>query len=343
MKRSSEALNITPYHCAAIHPSSNYLEELYEALDAAERLETDSFGRSVAFYAAVSETSACLEFLISKGFNLTMYDKHKMTPLLQAARFGRTHNVEILIKEINGGQDATDISEATYQTLNRNRRSALHYAAYFGHAETCRLLINYHAPVESVEQLDKQTALHYAAKNGHLECVRILIEEGHANPEKADKYGRSALHLACIAGHLNIVKYLLSQGLNANVGDSSNNHPVHYAAAFGHLPILHLLIEYGNADPTVFNVWRTTACSIANTKGHLAIVKYLLQLKDNPVDVNFKDQDGYTILQHTINEEITSETEMIFNLNKIKLLVSMKADPNSDNLEGIFINIIRYS
>lgn len=259
-----------------------------------------------------------------------------MTPLIQAARFGRSHNVEILVKELNGGQDATDISEATYKTLNRNRRTALHYAAYFGHPETCRVLINFHAPVEAVENLDKQTALHYAAKNGHLECVRILIEEGKSDPEKGDKYGRNALHLACIAGHLKVVKYLLSQGLNVDAGDSSSNYPVHYAAAFGHLDVLHLLIEYGKADPNSSNVWRTTPCSIANTKGHLAIVKYLLQLKENPVDVNFKDQEGYTILQRAIDEPICSESEIDLNMNKIELLVSMKADPNSVDLNGKF-------
>ncbi|KAG1079853.1 hypothetical protein G6F42_023583 [Rhizopus arrhizus] len=70
LKMASDACNLSPYHCSAIHPTATYLSEFFEALDHAERLETDLYGRSVAFYAAVSDTTACLEFLISKHFNL---------------------------------------------------------------------------------------------------------------------------------------------------------------------------------------------------------------------------------------------------------------------------------
>ncbi|KAK4515576.1 uncharacterized protein ATC70_010527 [Mucor velutinosus] len=332
LKKAFDACNLTPYHCSAIHPAATYLSELFEALDHAERLETDVYGRSVAFYAAVSDTSACMEFLISKNFNVTMHDKFKMTPLIQAARYGKSANVEILIRLQRG--DETETPVAVFQSLLRNRRTALHYAAYFGHAETCRVLIQYNCPVDALENLDKQTPLHYAAKNGYLDCVRVLIEEGHANPEKDDKYARNALHLACIYGHLDIVHYLLSIGVDANAPDSSQNYPTHYAAAYGYIDILHLLIEYGSADPTLPNVWTSTPCSVANMKGHIAIVKYLLQLPGNPIDVNFKDQEGCSMLQRTIDEAVVSDIDMELNLSKAKLLLSMHADVNSKDLEG---------
>lgn len=332
LKKAFDACNLTPYHCSAIHSAATYLAEFFEALDHAERLETDVYGRSVAFYAAVSDATACLEFLISKNFNVTMHDKFKMTPLIQAARYGKSANVEVLIKAQRG--DETETPAAIFQSLLRNRRTALHYAAYFGHAETCRVLIQYDCPVDALENLDKQTSLHYAAKNGYLDCVRLLIEEGHANPEKGDKFARNALHLACIYGHLDIVHYLLSIGVDADAPDSSQNYPTHYAAAYGYVDILHLLIEYGSADPTLPNVWTSTPCSVANMKGHLAIVKYLLQLPDNPIDVNFKDQDGCSMLQRTIDEAVASDIDMELNLSKAKLLLSMQADVNSKDLEG---------
>lgn len=335
-----DASNVTPYHCAAINPSATYLSEFYEALDPAERLETDAFGRSVVFYAAVSETTACLEFLLSKSFNITLVDKYKMSPLVQAARFGRSHNVELLIKNLRGGEEVTETPPSIFQTLIRNRRTALHYAAFFGHAETCSVLIKYGAPVECIENLDKQTPLLYAAKNGYVDCVRVLIEEGKANPEKGDKFSRTALHYACMNGHTEVVKYLLSQGVNANAADTSSNCPAHFAAAFGYTKILHLLIEYGSADPSTCNVWRSTPCSIANMKGHIGIVKYLLSLPNSPIDVNFKDQEGCIMLQHCIDESVTTSEEKAANIEKARLLLSMNADVNSVNLEGNYLQQI---
>ncbi|CEP17999.1 hypothetical protein [Parasitella parasitica] len=332
LKMASDAFNITPYHCAAIHSSATYLTEFFDTLDQAERLQTDTYGRTVAFFAAVSDTTDCLEFLISKHFNVTMHDKFKMTPLIQAARYGKTANVQVLINHQKG--DEAEPPVAIFQSMLRNRRTALHYAAFFGHAETCRVLIQNNCPVDVLENLDKQTPLHFATKNGYLDCVRVLIEEGHANPEKGDKFGRNPLHLACIYGHVEIAYYLLSIGVDADAPDSSHNYSTHYAAAYGYMDILHLLIQYGSANPALPNVWTSTPCSVANMKGHVAIVKYLLQLPGNPIDVNFKDQEGCIMLQRTIDESVASAMDMELNLNKAKLLLSMNANVNSKDIEG---------
>lgn len=331
---ASDSYNATPYHFAAINPSSVYLSELYEALDPAERLNTDGLGRSVAFFAAVSETSACLEFLESKGFNLSLVDKYKMSPLIQAARFGKSHNVEILVKHLRGGPEVTTTSPFVFQSAVRNRRTALHYAAFFGHAETCSILIKYDAPVDCVENLDKQTPLIFAAKNGHVDCVRVLIEEGNSNPEKCDKFSRTALHYACMFGQIEVVKYLLTLGVNANASDSSSNTPAHFAAGFGYLKILHLLVKYGSADPSISNIWRGTPCSIANMKGHVGIIKYLLGMPKSAINVNFKDQSGSSMLQNTVNEPVETLLEKGIIIEKVTLLLEMKADVNSTNIEG---------
>ncbi|KAG0800420.1 hypothetical protein G6F22_002250 [Rhizopus arrhizus] len=333
LKNAFDAYGITPFHCAAINPSRAYLQEFYETLDAAERLTSDSFGRTVIFFAAASETSDCLEYLISQGVGVTQIDKYKMTPLMQAARFGRAHNVELIIKHLSEKKDTED-SSVIFQSLIRNKRTALHLAASFGHAETCRILIRYGCPVDAIESLDKRTALMYAAKNGHLECVRVLMEEGRADPEKGDKYSKNALHLACIDGRFDVVKYLLSQGVDADASDSSANRPSHYAAAFGHLSILHLLIGYGQANPGLSNVWRTTPCSIANVKGHVAIVKYLLDLPEHHINVNFKNEEGRSMLQHTVSESVSSKHDQELNLKKAKLLLHMNADVNSTDVIG---------
>ncbi|KAI8149897.1 ankyrin repeat-containing domain protein [Fennellomyces sp. T-0311] len=330
LKKWFDAGNITPLECAAIHPSNAYLKELFEQLTPAERIETDEFGRTVAHFAAASSTPDCLEYLIEQDFQFSLGDKFKITPLIQAARFGRHKNIRPLLKHLSKGD--VPCTEFADQTLIRQRWRPLHYAAYFGHAETCRELIDCGATVESIESSLHATPLLFAAKRGHLECVKVLIEHGKADPEVVDRYSRTPLHLASINGKYEVTKYLLEMGVNADAADSSLNRPIHYAAGFGHLRLLRLLIEVGGADPSAPNVWRTTACSVANLKGHISIVQYLLT--ECNIDVNFKDQDGKTLLHHCVEEKVTTKLEAEQVLRKARLLISKNANPNLQTVQG---------
>ncbi|KAF7723583.1 hypothetical protein EC973_001824 [Apophysomyces ossiformis] len=331
MKKLTLCKGLTPVACAAINPSSKYLDELYTALDASERNETDEHGRSIAHFAAASPTADCVNYLITKGFNLSLGDKYKFTPLMQAARFGRHLNIKPLLMYLNN--NVLPAPEIADHTLFRNKRRPLHYAAHFGHAETCRTLIECGATVDPVDSGERATPLMLAAQQGHVECVRVLIELG-ANPEAEDRYNRTPLHLAARNGHYAVVKYLLQEGVDANSSDSSSNQPMHYAAAFGWLKIVKLLLVYGKADPSAVNVWRSTPCSVANLKGHIAIVEYLLSLPEHPIDVDFKDEDGRTMLHHCVVEKVQSTIEVEQLFRKARILLTKNADVNIKDMNG---------
>ena len=321
-----------PLECAAIHPSKAYLKQLFEELTPAERMENDEYGRTIAHFAAASTTPDCLEYLIEQDFPFATPDKFKLTPLIQAARFGRHRNIRPLLRHLSKGDLPN--TEFADQTLLRQRWRPLHYAAYFGHAETCRELIDCGATVETLESSSRATPLLFAAQRGHIDCVRTLIEHGKADPEVVDKFGRTPLHLASINGKYDVAKYLLQDiGVNADAADTSHNRPIHYAAGFGYLRLLRLLIEVGEADPASFNVWRTTACSVANLKGHISIVQHLLT--ECNIDVNFKDQDGKTLLHHCVEEAVCNKLEAEQVLRKARLLISKNANPNIQTVEGI--------
>lgn len=332
LKKAHDAGCITPLQCAAINPSSRYLKELFEQLTPAERLEADEFGRTVAHFAAASTTPDCLEYLISQEYNLSAGDKYKITPLIQAARFGRPRNVRLLLTYLS--KDTLPSSEFADHTLLRQKWRPLHYAAYFGHAETCRELIDCGATVEAADSGTHATPLMFAAQRGHLECVKVFVEHGQADLEARDRYGRTPLHLASIGGHVEVAKYLLLQGVDANAADTSLNRPMHYAAGFGRLRLLQLLIHLGQADSSAANVWRTTPCSVANLKGHIAIVQYLLN--NTSIDVNFKDEDGMTMLHRCVSEKVESKLEMEQTLRKAKLLISKNANVDMKSVDGKF-------
>ncbi|KAG0181661.1 hypothetical protein DFQ29_007537 [Apophysomyces sp. BC1021] len=331
MKRLVNGKGLTPVSCAAINPSSKYLDELYSALDAAERNETDDLGRNIAHFAAASQTPECLNYLISKTFNFSLGDKYKVTPLMQAARFGRHHNIKPLLMYLNN--DVLPATEMADHTLFRNKRRPLHYAAYYGHPETCRVLVECGATINAVDVGERATPLMLAAQQGHLACVQALIGLG-ADPEAMDRYERTPLHLATRNGHYAVVKYLLQEGVDANAPDSSSNRPMHYAAAFGWMTIVKLLVDYGGADPSAANVWRSTPCSVANLKGHIAIVQHLLSLPDDVIDVNFKDQQGKTMLHHCVAEQVQSNIEVEQILRKARILFSKNANVNCKTIDG---------
>ena len=53
--------------------------------------------------------------------------------------------------------------------------------------------------------------LHAAAFGGHLDCVRALIEEGKVSPDTRDPENGTALMRACRGGHPDVLRYLLHE------------------------------------------------------------------------------------------------------------------------------------
>jgi hypothetical protein len=86
----------------------------------------------------------------------------------------------------------------------------LTYAAFEGHTEVARLLINYGAHVNG-EDHHKRTPLHEACRNGHFEAAQLFVNKG-ADVNRKNYTGWSPLHLSQFFGHNEIFKYLLTKG-----------------------------------------------------------------------------------------------------------------------------------
>ncbi|ORX52742.1 ankyrin [Hesseltinella vesiculosa] len=329
LKKTYAANNMTPLHCAAIQPTARHLEAFFQHLDAAERMETDDKSRNVIHYASASSTPACLQFLLDQGLSLNQNDRFRLTPLIQAARFGRSDNVKLILTTLSDGR--MPCPDFANHTILRNKRRALHYAAYFGHADTCQVLLQAGATVDIVSS-DKMTPMLQACRRGHLETVKVLVEDGQASLILGDRYSRTPLHQAAMYGHLELAKYLLLQGADANAPDTSANTPAHYAAAFGHQALLHLLLTLGQADASANNVWRGTPCSVANMKGHVGIVQYLLTNSNAGLTVNFRNQQGQTMLHETVVEDVNSSFDIDLNIRRVKVLLEHNANVNFRNM-----------
>lgn len=91
----------------------------------------------------------------------------------------------------------------------RSGRTALHKAAYFGHAHVVQyLLTDCKVSVLDVADADGDTALHDAAGFGHVKVVEALLAAG-ANTTLRNQTGRTAQEVAA-ANHKDAVVQLLS-------------------------------------------------------------------------------------------------------------------------------------
>ncbi|KAJ3047048.1 hypothetical protein HK102_013012, partial [Quaeritorhiza haematococci] len=137
-------------------------------------------------------------------------------------------------------------------------------------------------------------------------------------------------------GQFDVVRYLLEKGADAEAKDSSNNTPLHYASAYGWMEVVRLLVEWGEVDVNATNDWKTSAVMVANSKAHIKIVNYFLN--EQATDVNFRDNEGATLLHHCVSEIITSPHDIPLLLQKVRLLLNRPhnrgADPTIENIAG---------
>jgi ankyrin repeat protein len=102
----------------------------------------------------------------------------------------------------------------------------LHLAAFFGHVEAARLLIEAGADVHAVSKNPTaNTPLHAAATRGHLDVIELLLANGADVNQKAGG-GWTPLHLAAGSRNPETVAFLLERGADVNATDDQGNTPL---------------------------------------------------------------------------------------------------------------------
>jgi hypothetical protein len=144
---------------------------------------------------------------------------------------------------------------------------------------------------------DPHSAVRAAALHGEFEAMNALIERGAridlpvtaalghfedarrllAGASREDRY--LALAFAASFGHLEIVRLLLDAGEDPNrynpVGGHSHSTPLHEAAGAGHDEVVRLLVERGARLDLKDILWRATPADWARHAGRTKIEAYL--------------------------------------------------------------------
>jgi ankyrin repeat protein len=138
--------------------------------------------------------------------------------------------------------------------------------------------------------------LHEAAVAGDVDAIRRLAAAG-VDLDARDDAGRTPVMAATIARQTEAVRELLDAGADVDIRDTRLDNPFLYAGAEGLLDILRVANEAG-ADPAITNRFGGIALIPASERGHVEVVRYLLEESD--VDVDHMNNLGWTALLEAV-------------------------------------------
>ncbi|KAK1306004.1 E3 ubiquitin-protein ligase XBAT33 [Acorus calamus] len=196
------------------------------------------------------------------------------SPLHFAAAKGHNEIVSLLL------ENGADVNSRNYCG-----QTPLMQACRYGHWEVVQTLLLYKSNVSRADYLSGRTALHFAAVYGHVRCIRLVVADfvpsipceaissGIALRQRCDQValskfvnktadgGITALHMAALNRHFDCVRLLLDLHANVsavtfNYGTSmdligSGSTPLHYAACGGDLKCCQILLSRGASRLTL--------------------------------------------------------------------------------------------
>ncbi|XP_050294137.1 ankyrin repeat and KH domain-containing protein 1-like isoform X2 [Anthonomus grandis grandis] len=193
------------------------------------------------------------------------------TSLIEACTDGDVGTVKKLLTE---GRSVHETSE--------EGESLLSLACSAGYFELAQVLLAMHANVEDRGIKGECTPLMEAASAGHLDIVRLLVHHG-ADVNAQSTSGNTPLMYACAGGHTEVsileevVKFLLENGANVEDHNENGHTPLMEAASAGHVALAKILLMHGAGINTHSNEFKESALTLACYKGHLDMVRFLLE------------------------------------------------------------------
>jgi uncharacterized protein len=126
-------------------------------------------------------------------------------------------------------------------------------AAAIGDADRLRALLDEDPSLAGAWSADGFTALHFAAFFGHPSSAKLLVERGAElgarSTNKEFAYDATPLHSAAAAGRREVCEVLLDAGADVNAGQHGGYTALLDAAQAGNTELVDFLLERG-ADPT---------------------------------------------------------------------------------------------
>ena len=141
-----------------------------------------------------------------------------MTQLMKAVKSGDLPLVTNLIRQ------GVDVNQA-----DTNGDSPMIMAAYEGHDEILKVLLEAGADVSALDPGMKATALHAAAYAGRTGAARLLIAHKVEINRQGPYNGYTALHDAIWQGHLDTARVIIEAGADLTIKSNGGQTPIEFA------------------------------------------------------------------------------------------------------------------
>ncbi|MCI0501017.1 MAG: ankyrin repeat domain-containing protein, partial [Epsilonproteobacteria bacterium] len=234
--------------------------------------------------------------LAKEGIDINKPNQNGWTPLNTAAEKGHDKVVELLI---NHGAYFHFINLERYENFikknlqliqkkDKNGKSQLHHAAYFGDNAAIKILVE-HLDVNDIDN-QNLTPLHYAILAEKTDSIKTLKSKG-ANIKFIDQLGQAYIHHAAKTGNIEIVKLLNSYGLSFDTKDIGGKTPLYYAAEYGHTKLIEFLKANGSNINAQNEFFKETLLHLAVKDRTISAVKHLME---NGADATIADGEKNT-------------------------------------------------
>lgn len=191
------------------------------------------------------------------------------TPVHYCCQSGNTN----VLSEIQAHLEPIECQMA-YNKPAKNLWTPLFYAAYQGHPDIIRMLLNQSTRVDVFDE-NGEAPLHVAVERGKEEVVDILLQHD-AFVNVRNKLGMTPLHLAAKLGFNSIVKQLVSDhGAILDAMTITKQTPLHLAAESGQFEVCKTLMKL-RADLNAADNHSQTPVHLAAQKNHAEVLKHFL-------------------------------------------------------------------
>ena len=311
-------------HYAAANNNTDIASVLLKALKSSDKFSLisspDKNGLTAFFWSCLQGQIEFSKWLLEEYKNCksesdqllhTIQDNDGYTPLMLAVV---NQHLEIV-------RWLASIDPDCVKTQNREKQSALHYAALNDNFELASILI------KSLNSSDKSslisspdnkgmTVFYWSCSKGHLEFSKWLLEEYKSCKSESDQLlhtiqgndGYTPLMLAVVNQHLEIVRWLASIDPDCmKTRNRVKESALHYAAEKGNFEIASVLLKLMNSSDKTSMIYSQnnngmTAFHLSCSEGHLEFSKWLLEQYKNCKSESdqllhtIQGNDGYTPL-----------------------------------------------
>ena len=272
------------HHSGAI--GSYELVSFFASKGADAHLKTKTGKTCLHVAAYYGHLNLCKTLIDKHKFDVNAADNDGSTALHESARSG---SYELVSFFANKG---TDIHLKT-----KSGRNCLYIAAYYGHLNLCKKLMEKHKFDANAPDNDGWTALHESVRSGSYELISFFANKG-ADIHLKTNNGRNCLHIAALNEHLDLCKILVDKHkFDVNSDDNDGLTALHHSAYYGNYELISFFANKG-ADIHVKTKHGWNCLHIAAICGHLTLCKILID--KHKIDINSDDNNGYTALHHSV-------------------------------------------